>query len=91
MEPEQPDLGPAHLNPDSNADRPQSIGVETVFEAVEGLRFPIDKNTLMAQRGNHTINLTGDRPEALRVMLLRTDSDTFMSLTDLVQQLEKAF
>lgn len=91
MASEKPDLGPAHLNPDSNADRPQSIGVETVFEAVDGLRFPIDKNTLMEQRGDQTINLTGDHPESLRVMLLRTDADTFMSLTDLVQQLEKAY
>lgn len=87
---DQSDLGPAHLNPDWNADQPQAIGVETVFEAVEGMHFPIQKDTLIAQRGERTINLTGDHPESLRVMLLRTEAETFMSLTDLVQQLEKA-
>lgn len=91
MDSDQPDVGPAHMNPEWNADRLQPIGVETVFEAVDGVQFPIDKPTLIAQRGDQTINMTGDHPESLRVMLLRIEGDTFMSFSDLVQQLEKAY
>lgn len=79
-----------HLNPDWNADRPQHVGVATVLDAVEGVTFPVDRDALIQERGDATVNLTGDRPERLRVLLLRTEADRFLSVTDLVQRLEGA-
>lgn len=76
------------LSPDSNADNPQHTGLTTVMDAVEGLHFPIAKDKLIEERGDSVINLTGDRPERLQVLLLRTDSNEFYSVTDLVEQLE---
>ncbi|MNX75739.1 hypothetical protein D3C86_1072260 [compost metagenome] len=83
-------LDTARLNPESNADNPQRVGVATLMDAVEGVRFPIKKEQLIAQKGDETIDLTGDRPEKLRVMLLRVDDDEFLSVTDLVQKIEHA-
>lgn len=80
----------AHLNPDWNADQPQATGLSTLMTAVEGVHFPVDKEVLMRERGDATVDLTGDRPEKLRVLLLRTEGERFMSVTDLVQQLEGA-
>ncbi|MBO9541625.1 hypothetical protein J7643_13640 [bacterium] len=83
-------LDTARLNPESNADNPQRVGIATLMDAVEGVRFPIKKDRLIAQKGDETIDLTGDRPEKLRVMLLRVDDDEFLSVTDLVQKIEHA-
>lgn len=83
-------LDTARLNPESNADNPQHVGIATLMDAVEGVRFPIKKDRLIATKGDETVNLTGDRPEQLRVMLLRVDEDEFLSVTDLVQKIEHA-
>ncbi|HEY9898022.1 MAG TPA: hypothetical protein V6D00_02465 [Pantanalinema sp.] len=80
----------ARLNPETNADNPQHVGIATLMDAVEGVHFPIKKDQLIAQKGDETIDLTGDRPERLRVMLLRVEDDEFLSVTDLVQKIEHA-
>jgi hypothetical protein len=76
------------LSPDSNADNPQHTGLTTVMDAVEGVHFPVAKDKLIEERGDAVINLTGDHPETLQVLLLRTDTNEFYSVTDLVEQLE---
>lgn len=80
----------ARLNPDTNADSPQHVGIATLMDAVEGVRFPIKKDALIAQKGDETVDMTGDRPERLKVMLLRVEDDEFLSVTDLVQKIESA-
>ncbi|MNT65510.1 hypothetical protein D3C72_2034990 [compost metagenome] len=77
----------ASLNPDSNADNPQHVGVSTVLDAVEGCKFPVSKQELISARGDQEIELRGGSREKLRVVLLRTDADEFLSVTDLVQKL----
>lgn len=83
-------LDRARSNPDSNADEVQHVGMATLMDAVEGVRFPIDKQRLIDEKGEETIDLTGDRPERLRVLLMRTEADEFLSVTDLVQKIETA-
>jgi len=79
----------ASLNPEWNADRPQNVGVSTVLDAVEGCAFPVSKQELIDTRGDKDIELRGGSREKLRVVLLRTDEDEFLSVTDLVQKLER--
>lgn len=81
--------GQASLNPDSNADQPQDIGVSTVLDAVEGCAFPVSKQELMDTRGDKEIELLAGSREKLRVILLRTDEDEFLSVTDLVQKIQR--
>lgn len=81
--------GQASLNPDSNADQPQDIGVGTVLDAVEGCAFPVSKQELMDTRGDQEIELLAGSREKLRVILLRTDEDEFLSVTDLVQKIQR--
>lgn len=81
--------GQASLNPDSNADQPQDIGVGTVLDAVEGCAFPVSKQELMDTRGDKEIELLAGSREKLRVILLRTDEDEFLSVTDLVQKIQR--
>lgn len=77
----------ASLNPDSNADQPQNVGVGTVLNAVEGCAFPVSKQELIETRGDKDIELRGGAREKLRVVLLRTDADEFLSVTDLIQKI----
>ncbi|MNR82088.1 hypothetical protein D3C86_704100 [compost metagenome] len=79
----------ASLNPDSNADRPQNVGVGTVLDAVQGCTFPVSRQELIAARGDKDIELRGGSREKLRVVLLRSEADEFLSVTDLVQKLER--
>jgi hypothetical protein len=79
----------ASLNPDSNADRPQDVGVSTVLDAVEGCAFPVSKQELMDTRGDQDVELRGGSREKLRVILLRTEADEFLSVTDLVQKIAR--
>jgi len=74
-----------------NADAPQQVGMTTLMDAVEGVHFPTDKQHLIEERGDRTINLTGHQPEQLKVVLLRIDDNEFNSVTDLVQKLERAY
>lgn len=91
MERQFPNAEGQGLNPEWNADSPQQTGMTTLMDAVEGIRFPIDRKHLIDERGDRTINMTGHQPEQLRVVLLRIDEDEFNSVTDLVQKLERAF
>ncbi len=79
----------ASLNPDSNADQPQDVGVSTVLDAVQGCAFPVSKQELMATRGDQDVELRGGSREKLRVILLRTEADEFLSVTDLVQKISR--
>ena len=79
----------ASLNPDSNADQPQNIGVSTVLDAVEGCAFPVSKQELIDTRGDQDIELFAGSREKLRLILLRTEADEFLSVTDLVQKIER--
>ncbi len=79
----------ASLSPDWNADRPQNIGVRTVLDAVQGCSFPVSKQELIDTRGDKDIELRGGSREKLRVVLLRAEADEFLSVTDLVQKLER--
>ncbi len=79
----------ASLNPDWNADQPQNVGVSTVLDAVEGCAFPVSKQELIDTRGDKEIELRGGSREKLRVVLLRSDSNEFLSVTDLVQKLTR--
>lgn len=79
----------ASLNPDSNADQPQNIGVSTVLNAVEGCAFPVSKQELIDTRGDQDIELFAGSREKLRLILLRTEADEFLSVTDLVQKIER--
>jgi len=81
--------GQASLNPDSNADQPQDIGVGTVLDAVEGCAFPVSKQELMDTRGDKEVELLAGSREKLRVILLRTEEDEFLSVTDLVQKIQR--
>lgn len=78
---------PASLSSDWNADKPQDVGVSTVLDAVDGCSFPVSKEELMAARGEQEIELRGGSREKLRVVLLRSDADEFLSVTDLVQKI----
>lgn len=77
----------ASLSPESNADRPQDVGVGTVLDAVEGCKFPVSRAELIAARGDADIELRGGSREKLRVVLLRSDAEEFLSVTDLVQKI----
>lgn len=77
----------ASLTPDWNADQPQDVGVSTVLNAVEGCAFPVSRSELIAARGEQEIELRGGSREKLRVVLLRSDADEFLSVTDLVQKI----
>ncbi|GEM_PF-1898919 len=77
----------ASLSADSNADRPQDVGVSTVLDAVEGCAFPVKREELIAARGERDIELRGGSREKLRVVLLRSDAEEFLSVTDLVQKI----
>lgn len=79
----------AELNPDWNADSPQNVGVATVLDAVDGCKFPVTKQELIEARGDKEIELRGGSREKLRVVLLRTDENEFLSVTDLVSKLER--
>ena len=79
----------ASLNPDSNADRPQDVGVSTVLDAVQGCAFPVSKQELIDTRGDQDVELRSGSREKLRVILLRSDADEFLSVTDLVQKLTR--
>lgn len=81
--------GEASLSPDSNADHPQNVGVSTVLDAVDGCAFPMRKQELIETRGDREIELRGGSRETLRVVLLRTEADEFLSVTDLVQKIER--
>lgn len=79
----------ASLNPDWNADQPQDVGVSTVLDAVQGCAFPVSKRELIETRGDQEIEMRGGSREKLRVVLLRSDADEFLSVTDLVQKLSR--
>lgn len=79
----------ASLSPDWNADSPQNVGVSTVLNAVDGCAFPVRKQELIETRGDREIELRGGSREKLRVVLLRTEADEFLSVTDLVQKIQR--
>lgn len=91
MERQFPDADNRGMSQDWNADAPQQTGMTTLMDAVDGIHFPIDRQHLIEERGDRTVNLTGHQPEQLRVVLLRIDETEFNSVTDLVQKLERAF
>lgn len=91
MERQFPNAENQGRTPEWNADSPQQIGMTTLMDAVEGIHFPVDRQHLIDERGDRTINMTGHQPEQLRVVLLRIDEDEFNSVTDLVQKLKGAF
>lgn len=81
--------GEASLNAGWNADAPQNVGVNTVLDAVDGCAFPMSKQELIAARGDQEIEMRAGSREKLRVVLLRAEADEFLSVTDLVQKLER--
>ncbi len=91
MQPQFPNADNQGQSQGWNADAPQQTGMTTLLDAVEGIHFPTDKETLIKERGDRSINLTGHDPEQLRVVLLRIDENDFSSVSDLVQKLERAF
>lgn len=91
MQPQFPNADSQGQNQGWNADAPQQTGMTTLMDAVEGVHFPTDKQHLIDERGDRTINLTGHQSEKLRVVLLRIDDTEFNSVSDLVQKLERAY